>query len=81
MIQFFFYKFTVELLEHCDQWNLNSDWKMFKNIKIFSKLKQSQYADTFREELMIAMSLLRNTFAWGQLKKKKKAKKKQKNPK
>ena len=52
---------------------------MFKNIKIFSKLKQSQYADTFREELMIAMSLLRNTFAWGQLKKKKKAKKKQKN--
>ena len=52
---------------------------MFKNIKIFSKLKQSQYADTFREELMIVMSLLRNTFAWGQLKKKKKAKKKQKN--
>lgn len=57
----FFYKFVTEFVKHFDKWNLNSDWKNFKNIKIFPTLNSHNMADAFREELMIAMFLLRNT--------------------
>ena len=49
----FFYKFVTEFVKHFDKWNLNSDWKIFKNIKIFPTLygrcfpRQSQYGRCF----------------------------------
>ena len=70
IFRFLFYKFAVEFFKLFDEWNLNSYCKNFQKYQI-SKLNSHNMADTFWEELMIAMFLLRNTFAWDPLKEKK----------
>ena len=50
----------------------------FQKYKIFPKLNSHNMADTFGEELMIAMLLLRNIFAWSPLEGNKKKTKKTK---